>query len=60
MKFQLDLADKASVEAFADWFLSTGMKLDALVNNAGCMLSEGPRQVTKDGFEMTFGTNHLG
>jgi NAD(P)-dependent dehydrogenase (short-subunit alcohol dehydrogenase family) len=51
----LDLADLASVRAFAEGF--TG-PLDLLVNNAGVMAI--PRQQTVDGFEMQFGTNHLG
>ncbi|RFU19825.1 oxidoreductase [Geodermatophilus marinus] len=51
----LDLADLASVRAFAtDW---TG-DLDLLVNNAGIMMV--PRGRTADGFELQFGTNHLG
>jgi NAD(P)-dependent dehydrogenase (short-subunit alcohol dehydrogenase family) len=51
----LDLADLASVRAFADAW--TG-KLDVLVNNAGIMAV--PRGKTADGFEDHFGTNHLG
>ena len=51
----LDLADLASVRAFAgDW---TG-PLDLLVNNAGVMAT--PYRKTQDGFELQFGTNHLG
>ena len=51
----LDLADLASVRAFAnDW---TG-NIHALVNNAGVMVP--PLGHTKDGFELQFGTNHLG
>jgi NAD(P)-dependent dehydrogenase (short-subunit alcohol dehydrogenase family) len=51
----LDLADLASVRAFADAW--TG-PLDVLVNNAGIMAV--PAGVTVDGFELQFGTNHLG
>ena len=52
---RLDLADLASVRSFAeDW----QGPLHLLVNNAGVMML--PRQRTKDGFEMQFGTNHLG
>ncbi|WP_019631542.1 oxidoreductase [Actinomadura atramentaria] len=51
----LDLADLASVRAFADAW--TG-PLDLLVNNAGVMAL--PHRTTADGFEMQFGTNHLG
>ncbi|TFV74300.1 SDR family NAD(P)-dependent oxidoreductase [Blastococcus sp. CT_GayMR19] len=51
----LDLADLASVRTFAaEW---TG-DLDVLVNNAGIMMV--PPGVTVDGFELQFGTNHLG
>jgi NAD(P)-dependent dehydrogenase (short-subunit alcohol dehydrogenase family) len=51
----LDLADLASVRAFAE---SHPEPLDVLVNNAGVMAL--PRRTTADGFEMQFGTNHLG
>jgi len=51
----LDLADLASVRAFADnW---TG-NLDILINNAGIM--QVPHSLTRDGFEMQMGTNYLG
>jgi retinol dehydrogenase 12 len=53
----LDLADLASVRAAAAAFLSRGLPLHGLVNNAGLA---GQRGLTKDGFELTFGTNHLG
>ncbi|MFF8398891.1 oxidoreductase [Streptomyces sp. NPDC016172] len=52
---RLDLADLSSVRAFADAWQEP---LHLLVNNAGVMML--PRQRTKDGFEMQFGTNHLG
>jgi NAD(P)-dependent dehydrogenase (short-subunit alcohol dehydrogenase family) len=52
----LDLADLSSVHAFAG---AAGQEpLDLLVNNAGVMAL--PRRETADGFEMQFGTNHLG
>jgi NAD(P)-dependent dehydrogenase (short-subunit alcohol dehydrogenase family) len=54
----LDLASLRSVRSFADWFQRTHERLDVLVNNAGVMAI--PRQVTEDGFEMQFATNHLG
>jgi NAD(P)-dependent dehydrogenase (short-subunit alcohol dehydrogenase family) len=54
----LDLADLANVRSFADGIRSSYPSLDLLVNNAGVMAI--PRQVTADGFEMQFGTNHLG
>jgi NAD(P)-dependent dehydrogenase (short-subunit alcohol dehydrogenase family) len=52
---ELDLADLASVRAFAD---AWDGDIDVLVNNAGVMAV--PEQRTKDGFEMQIGTNHLG
>ena len=54
----LDLADLASVRAFAAAFGDTHDGLDVLLNNAGVMAI--PRRETADGFEMQFGTNHLG
>jgi NAD(P)-dependent dehydrogenase (short-subunit alcohol dehydrogenase family) len=51
----LDLADLVSVRAFAnDW----QGPLDLLINNAGVMAT--PQRTTQDGFELQFGTNHLG
>jgi NAD(P)-dependent dehydrogenase (short-subunit alcohol dehydrogenase family) len=55
----LDLADLASVRAAADTVRATGRPLDLLVNNAGVMAVP-ERRTTKDGFELTFGTNHYG
>lgn len=52
----LDLGDLASVRAFAD--AVRGRPIDVLLNNAGVMAI--PRTLTKDGFEMQLGTNHLG
>jgi NAD(P)-dependent dehydrogenase (short-subunit alcohol dehydrogenase family) len=54
----LDLASLASVRAFANDFTRRYTKLDILVNNAGVMHI--PYRQTADGFEMQFGTNHLG
>jgi len=53
----LDLADLASVRACAQAFLTRGEPLHALINNAGM---GGARGLTADGFELAFGTNHLG
>jgi NAD(P)-dependent dehydrogenase (short-subunit alcohol dehydrogenase family) len=52
---RLDLADLDSVREFAD---SWDRPLDLLINNAGVMML--PEQRTAQGFEMQFGTNHLG
>ncbi len=54
----LDLADLASVRAFAEKFRSRHRELHLLCNNAGVMAL--PLRRTADGFEMQFGTNHLG
>lgn len=54
----LDLASLASVRSCADALLASHPRLDVLVNNAGHTLSS--RRETADGFEATFGVNHLG
>ena len=54
----LDLADLASVRTAAEQILSRWDRLDVLVNNAGGTWSA--RQETAQGFEYTFGVNHLG
>jgi NAD(P)-dependent dehydrogenase (short-subunit alcohol dehydrogenase family) len=54
----LDLADLASAKKAADEILSRWGRVDVLVNNAGGVWSE--RQLTAQGFEYTFGVNHLG
>lgn len=54
----LDLASLESVRSFADEFLGRYPHLDVLINNAGLMQQH--RTETKDGFETSFGVNHLG
>jgi retinol dehydrogenase 12 len=54
---QLDLADLHSVRDAARAFLALGEPLHVLINNAGVA---GRRGLTKDGFELIFGVNHLG
>lgn len=55
---RLDLASLASVRACAKTLLEAGRPFDLAIANAGVMAC--PRSATKDGFEMQFGTNHLG
>ena len=55
---ELDLANMSSIRRFAESFKSRYTQLHGLVNNAGVMFT--PYGKTKDGFEMQFGTNHLG
>lgn len=55
----LDMASLASVRSFASEFVSSGARLDLLVNNAGVMALP-KREQTPDGFERQFATNHLG
>jgi retinol dehydrogenase-12 len=54
---QLDLADLDSVRSAARTFLDKSARLDVLVNNAGLA---GAKGTTRQGFELAFGTNHLG
>lgn len=56
---QVDLADLASVESCAARLESRLAGLDILINNAGVMRPV-RRMETADGFELQFGTNHLG
>lgn len=56
---QLDLASLASVAEFAAGLAERHERIDLLVNNAGVMVPP-TRQLTEDGFELQFGTNHLG
>lgn len=55
---ELDLANLASVKNFAENFKKNYLRLDLLINNAGVMVP--PYAKTTDGFELQFGTNHLG
>jgi NAD(P)-dependent dehydrogenase (short-subunit alcohol dehydrogenase family) len=55
---RLDLASLDSIRASAAELRSNLDRIDLLINNAGVMYT--PRQSTADGFEMQFGTNHLG
>jgi NAD(P)-dependent dehydrogenase (short-subunit alcohol dehydrogenase family) len=55
----LDLADLDSVEMFAQETLASHDRIDLLINNAGVMAVP-TRQETAQGFELQFGTNHLG
>ncbi len=55
---ELDLADLASVHSFAETVRSRLDRLDLLINNAG--IGSPSLQHTVDGFELVFGTNHLG
>lgn len=54
----LDLGSLASVRAFAEAVLAKHDKIELLINNAGVMFT--PFERTADGFELQFGTNHLG
>jgi len=55
---ELDLTSLESVRAAADQLRSRHEVIDLLINNAGVMMT--PKATTKDGFELQFGTNHLG
>jgi retinol dehydrogenase 12 len=55
---RLDLADLASVRACAEEISESWPRLDVLINNAGGMWTK--RSTTAQGFEQTFGVNHLG
>jgi len=53
----LDVSDLGSVRRAAQTFLATKQPIDVLVNNAGIA---GTRRLSKDGFDVTYATNHLG
>ena len=54
----LDLSSLADIRRFADAVRAAQPRIDVLMNNAGVMAL--PHRQTADGFEMQFGTNHLG
>jgi NAD(P)-dependent dehydrogenase (short-subunit alcohol dehydrogenase family) len=54
----LDLASLDSIRAAAGELRAQHPRIDLLINNAGVMFP--PKQTTRDGFELQFGTNHLG
>ena len=55
---ELDLSSLESIRTAADELRSKYDSIDLLINNAGVMMT--PKSTTKDGFELQFGTNHLG
>ncbi|EHA8586482.1 short-chain dehydrogenase TIC 32, chloroplastic [Cocos nucifera] len=55
---KLDLSSLKSVRALVDKFTSMDLPLNILINNAGVMFC--PYQLSEDGIEMHFATNHLG
>ncbi|GIM91868.1 SDR family NAD(P)-dependent oxidoreductase [Paractinoplanes toevensis] len=55
---ELDLTSLESIRAAAADLRAAHPRIDLLINNAGVMYT--PKQTTRDGFEMQFGTNHLG
>jgi NAD(P)-dependent dehydrogenase (short-subunit alcohol dehydrogenase family) len=54
----LDLTSFSSIASAASTFLASESRLDILINNAGIMAS--PYSATKEGYEIQFGTNHMG
>lgn len=54
---EIDVSDLASVRSAAGRFLATGRPIDVLVNNAGIA---GTRALSRDGFDLTYATNHIG
>jgi NAD(P)-dependent dehydrogenase (short-subunit alcohol dehydrogenase family) len=55
---ELDLTSLDSIRTAADQLRADYPAIDLLINNAGVMFT--PKETTKDGFELQFGTNHLG
>lgn len=56
---KVDLADLSSIKSFASRMLAKGEAIDLLINNAGVMTPP-HRLETANGFELQFGTNHIG
>lgn len=56
---RIDLADLSSIKSFTSRMISKGQAIDLLINNAGVMTPP-KRLETADGFELQFGTNHIG
>ncbi|VEG51506.1 short chain dehydrogenase [Mycolicibacterium aurum] len=55
---ELDLTSLEAIRTAAEALKSSHERIDLLINNAGVMTT--PKGTTKDGFELQFGTNHLG
>ncbi|KAL9426306.1 hypothetical protein AB3S75_033146 [Citrus x aurantiifolia] len=55
---KLDLCSIASIKDFAQNFIALNLPLNILINNAGIMFC--PYQISEDGIEMQFATNHIG
>ncbi|WP_167759427.1 SDR family NAD(P)-dependent oxidoreductase [Mycobacterium sp. PS03-16] len=55
---ELDLTSLDSIRRAADDLRAQYSRIDLLINNAGVMMT--PKDTTRDGFELQFGTNHLG
>jgi NAD(P)-dependent dehydrogenase (short-subunit alcohol dehydrogenase family) len=55
---ELDLSSLESIRAASNDLHAAYQGIDLLINNAGVMYT--PQQTTRDGFELQFGTNHLG
>ena len=55
---EVDLASLSNIADATKTFIDRGQSVDLLINNAGVMMC--PESQTADGFEMQFGTNHLG
>ncbi|XP_054152544.1 retinol dehydrogenase 12-like [Oppia nitens] len=58
MAIKLDLSSLKSIRKFAETLANNYQSIAILINNAGVVMEE--HKLTDDGFEMTFGTNHLG